>query len=203
METRMSDPKAIDISPEAVGAVLDDMRSGQNELDAMGLISALSAALSEARGKVGEAERETDEATKYAKTLCESFVHEHCSPVETWKVLPDLIGVLTQIYNATTVVRSIKAERDAALSELAKAKAEAECLKSAASLLLLFAVKPGVHAVKPKAFGVKHTGDLVKRDRLITFAATFGIAVPEHPENASPLVGSALPSPSKDPAHER
>ena len=51
----MTDLKAIDISPEAVGAVLDDMRSGQNELDAMGLISALSAARD-------EAERERDEA---------------------------------------------------------------------------------------------------------------------------------------------
>ena len=67
----MTDPKAIDISPEAVGAVLDDMRSGQNELDAMGLLSALSAALSEARGKVGELEalREQQAAAfvKFAK----------------------------------------------------------------------------------------------------------------------------------------
>ena len=91
----MTDPKAIDISPEAVGAVLDDMRSGQNELDAMGLISALSVALSEARGKVGEA--------------------------AIWE--KDQRTMLTAEFNAR---KAAEAERDAALSELAKLRAEAE-----------------------------------------------------------------------------
>ena len=62
METRMTDPKAIDISPEAVGARVAYLRSLGVAENAADLLSALSAALSEARGKVGEAERERDEA---------------------------------------------------------------------------------------------------------------------------------------------
>ena len=56
-----ADPKAIDISPEAVGKRVKILRLGYKigpdvASTTADLLSALSAALSEARGKVGEAE---------------------------------------------------------------------------------------------------------------------------------------------------
>ena len=55
-----ADPKAIDISPEAVAKRIVRLESlterGWIDGDIVDLVSALSAALSEARGKVGEAE---------------------------------------------------------------------------------------------------------------------------------------------------
>lgn len=65
-----------------------------------------------------KAERERDEALRYAQSFLESFVHEHCDPVPEWSPLPDLLGVLTQIDNATTVARDFKARAEAAESEL-------------------------------------------------------------------------------------
>jgi hypothetical protein len=53
-----------------------------------------------------------DEAYRYAKDLLVSFVNEHCDPVPEWRPNDDLIGVLTQMDNALTVVRSIKAGCD-------------------------------------------------------------------------------------------
>jgi hypothetical protein len=50
-----------------------------------------------------------DLATREATRLLESFVNEHCSPVPKWKALPDLVGVLSQLSNAVTIVRDYKA----------------------------------------------------------------------------------------------
>ncbi len=53
---------------------------------------------------------DTDLALREATRLLESFVVEHCSPIPDWKPLPDLIGVLSQLSNAVTVTRDLKAE---------------------------------------------------------------------------------------------
>ena len=67
METRMSDPKAIDIIPGGGGGGSESPRGDSRSVNGYfsdatlhkfgDMIAALSAALSEARGKVGEAER--------------------------------------------------------------------------------------------------------------------------------------------------
>ena len=62
--------------------------------------------------KAAELAKELDEATREATRLLTSFVYEHCFPVEGWKPLPDLMGVLTQISNAVTVTRDIQAKAD-------------------------------------------------------------------------------------------
>lgn len=46
---------------------------------------------------------ERDEALVYATNFLVSFVNRYCSPVVGWAPLPDLIGVLTQLDNASTV----------------------------------------------------------------------------------------------------
>jgi hypothetical protein len=58
MPEKLSERK-IDTSPAAVDAVLDDMQSGQNELDAMGLIEALSFDLDAAHAKIERLESAT------------------------------------------------------------------------------------------------------------------------------------------------
>jgi hypothetical protein len=69
------------------------------------LMFRLEAALK--RNEVLEAAQET--ALGYATRFLEHFVNEHCSPVPDWKPLPDLLGVLTQIDNSTTIARDYKA----------------------------------------------------------------------------------------------
>jgi hypothetical protein len=61
------------------------------------------------------------DAYGYAKRLLEVFVAENFPPNPNWKPLPDLLGVLTQIDNASTIARDLRAqnaelvaERDAA-----------------------------------------------------------------------------------------
>ena len=279
----MTDPKAIDISPEAVEKYVinlrkDDADDWESHAKSADLLSALSAALSEARGKVGElealreqqaaafvkfakdqpvaphpvdqmenlrramttdieiekleaereslrsklaeAERERDEATKYAKTLCESFVHEHCSPVETWKVFPDLIGVLTQIYNATTVVRSIKADRDAAFSELAKLRERTTKLSIDYIVALDEKGKALAELAKLRAEAEWRPIESAPRDGTKVLVALHEFNDPANLyvscfaafENGSWIEGGepiyqpdyffAIPSPPKDPAHD-
>lgn len=76
-------------------------------------VEGVLALIDEAADTIERLSRERDEALRYATGLLASFVHEHCDPVPEWKPLPDLLGVLTQLDNATTVTRDIKAERDA------------------------------------------------------------------------------------------
>ena len=64
-----------------------------------------------ARIEVLEKAQET--ALGYATRFLEHFVNEHCSPVPDWKPLPDLLGVLTQIDNSTTVARDYNARIEA------------------------------------------------------------------------------------------
>jgi hypothetical protein len=62
--------------------------------------------------EIARLEDENEQALKYATSFLVSFVNEHCDPIGGWKPLPDLMGVLTQLDNATTVVRDIKAENE-------------------------------------------------------------------------------------------
>lgn len=54
--------------------------------------------------------RGRDEAYGYASRFLTSFVAQHCNPVPGWAPLHDLIGVLTQIDNASTVAREYRSE---------------------------------------------------------------------------------------------
>ncbi len=63
-----------------------------------------------------------ERAREYATNLLVSFVNEHCSPVPEWKPLPDLLGVLTQLDNATTITRDYKAEITRLQGDLRRAK---------------------------------------------------------------------------------
>jgi sugar-specific transcriptional regulator TrmB len=183
-------------------------------------IEKLEAERESLRSKLAEAERERDEATKYAKTLCESFVHEHCSPVETWKVFPDLIGVLTQIYNATTVVRSIKADRDAAFSELAKLRERTTKLSIDYIVALDEKGKALAELAKLRAEAEWRPIESAPRDGTKVLVALHEFNDPANLyvscfaafENGSWIEGGepiyqpdyffAIPSPPKDPAHD-
>jgi hypothetical protein len=79
----------------------DELKAAAN------LIESLSKALSEAEA--------------YLHRTLESYVHEHGSPVPEWKPSPDLLGMLMQFDNATTVTRVFKARALAAESRLSEA----------------------------------------------------------------------------------
>ena len=96
----------VDVSPEAVAAVLADMRSGQNELDAMGLIESLASALTQAERTIAAkdkllASRPFQPTAEQAMERIEHF----CKTDE-----------LEEARDAAIV------ERDSALSQLAEAR---------------------------------------------------------------------------------
>ena len=66
--------------------------------------------LARLRSEVERLTRELDEAHGYASRFLTSFVAQHCNPVPGWAPLHDLIGVLTQIDNASTVARKYRSE---------------------------------------------------------------------------------------------
>ena len=70
-----------------------------------------------ARKKLAELEAERDEALGYATRLLESYVRKYCNPVPEWKPLPELVGVLTQLDNASAVTGEILARAEAAEAE--------------------------------------------------------------------------------------
>lgn len=69
--------------------------------------------LTKYKARAEAAERERDGALTYATRLLVSFVNEHCNPIPEWKPDTDLLGVLSQLDNASTITRGIKAERNA------------------------------------------------------------------------------------------
>jgi hypothetical protein len=74
------------------------------------------------------------DAYGYAKRLLEAFVAEHFPPNPDWKPLPDLMGVLTQIDNASTIARDLcvqHAELVAALEEARRQRDEAQRAEAA------------------------------------------------------------------------
>jgi hypothetical protein len=50
------------------------------------------------------------DAYGYAKRFLEAFVAENFPPNPDWKPLPDLMGVLTQIDNASTIASDLRAQ---------------------------------------------------------------------------------------------
>ena len=115
----MTDPaKAIDISPEAVAhsirmrkLVYCGYPEGEEDSDTS-LIRALSAALSEARGKVGELEaRREQQAAAFVKFAKDRPVAPH--PV-------DQMENLRRAMTTDIEIEKLEAERDSALAELAK-----------------------------------------------------------------------------------
>lgn len=120
--TRMTDPKAIDISPEAVASRIAKLRAvpwpapsaASISFDAKtaDLLSALSAALSEARGKVGEADQNAEAMEAKWRALTP---HGTCAcSMDS----PDDVC----LHHSPKLADAI-AQRDAALSELARLKA--------------------------------------------------------------------------------
>jgi len=68
---------------------------------------------------LAEARREISEASRYLDGLLRSYVGKYCYPVPEWQPLPDLIGMLTQIDNASTVTAQFEARANAAEASLA------------------------------------------------------------------------------------
>ncbi len=213
-----ADPKAIDISPEAVGAAvkaLGDSRSvngyfSDATLHKFGdMIAALSAALSEARGKVGEAEAAMHAALQRVGYLTRSrlgFVEalDACKRgLELWRQYPhnakwweridgtpipnDLLVCIAEILQQSAVAD--RAERDAALSELAKLRAEAEW-------------RPIETVPRGEEIFMAATADgriMIFRGSIL--ANMMKRSTPDHLQFPA-VAWKPLPSPPKDPAHD-
>lgn len=67
-------------------------------------------------------EAERDEATFYLRNLLVSYVVKYCDPIPEWKPLDDLLGMLTQIDNASTVTGDILAGALTAEARLSEAE---------------------------------------------------------------------------------
>jgi hypothetical protein len=74
----------------------------------------------EAASSISALDRELEEALRYATHLLTSYVNQYCDPVPDWAPLPDLIGLLTQIDNASTVTAEILARAEAAEAKVAR-----------------------------------------------------------------------------------
>lgn len=73
----------------------------------------------DSRSKIEALSRERDEAVRYATNFLVAYVNKYCSPVASWAPLPDIIGLLTQLDNASTVTAGILARAEAAERKLA------------------------------------------------------------------------------------
>jgi hypothetical protein len=62
------------------------------------------------------------DAYGYAKRFLEAFVAEHFPPNPDWKPLPDLMGVLTQIDNASTIASDLCAQNAELVAALKEAR---------------------------------------------------------------------------------
>jgi hypothetical protein len=94
--------------------------------------SSANACIASLDARIAELEREMTEALAYATSLLVTFVNRYCSPVTEWKPLPELVGVLTQLDNATTIVGDMQAESDSLRAKLDRATG---ALKKAESYL--------------------------------------------------------------------
>jgi hypothetical protein len=72
--------------------------------------------------RLSEVVAENEQARRYASDFLEAFVAKYCDPVPGFKPLPDLLGVLTQIDNATTVAAVLLARAEAAERKLDEAR---------------------------------------------------------------------------------
>ena len=72
--------------------------------------------------QIAQLTAERDGACNYLETLLVSYVNKYCSPIPEWKPLTgDLIGMLTQVDNASTVTGELKARALKAEADLARA----------------------------------------------------------------------------------
>ena len=78
------------------------------------------------RARVAKLEAAKEEAYRYAENFLRSFVSQHFPPNPDWKPLPDLLGVLTQIDNASTIARDYRARNAKLEAALQSIKSYAE-----------------------------------------------------------------------------
>lgn len=84
----------------------------------------LATALQSLSAELAEAKRREAEACRYLENLLRSYVGKYCDPVPDWRPLPDLLGMLTQIDNASTVTADF-------LTRATTAEAEARAMREA------------------------------------------------------------------------
>ena len=218
----MTDPKAIDISPEAVAKRIVRLESlaerGWIDGDIVDLVSALSAALREARGKVDELEalREQQAAAfvKFAKDRpvaphpvdqMENLRRAMTTDIEIEKLEAERDSLRSKLAEAererdeaknnilawSDAHADMEASRDAALSELAKLRAEAEwrLISEAPQKASLFG--SDVLLANSKQVTVGHPTRFDK-DKFTMMSGKY----------APPTHFRPLPSPPKDPAHD-
>jgi len=87
----------------------------------------------EANDEIDSIRAQLEQAKGYATRFLESFVSQHFSHNPDWEPCPDLIGVLTQIDNATTVARDYKAQLTSAREalEVVRSRTHGEALEHA------------------------------------------------------------------------
>lgn len=92
-----------------VGAV-EELGPGFSDLLALRNLAPDAAAIIQRLTEENEALRkERDQATTYLHGLLTSFVREHFPENKGWQAFPDLIGMLTQIDNASTIASEYQA----------------------------------------------------------------------------------------------
>ena len=183
----MTDPKAID--PEAVEKRIVRLESlaerGWIDGDIVDLVSALSAALSEARGKVGELEAlREQQAAAFVKFAKDQPVAPH--PV-------DQMENLRRAMTTDIEIEKLEAERDAALSERNHLVAAYEAALSELAKLreTLESARDGINLIGTAL--MYFAGDDMQG--LVTVAINTA-------ESLRVELEAALPSPPKDPAHD-
>jgi hypothetical protein len=184
----MSDAGKIDTSREAVAKRLERLESlverGWIDGDVVDLVSALSAALSEARGKVDELEAlREQQAAAFVKFAKDRPVAPH--PV-------DQMENLRRAMTTDIEIEKLEAERDSALDELAKLRAEAEWRPIESAPRDGTKVLVALHEFNDPA------------NPYVSCFATFenGSWIEEGDPIYQPDYFFALPSPPKDPAHD-
>ena len=78
----------------------------------------LRQALEQECAEVERLKAERDEALRYATNFLVSYVNKYFPHNPEWRPLPELIGVLTQLDNASTITGELKARAEAAEKRL-------------------------------------------------------------------------------------
>ena len=99
------------VEADLIAEAVSDLTRLRSEVERRDLqLEVASKAALKLSDEVERLTRERDEAYGYASRFLTSFVAQHCNPVPGWAPLHDLIGVLTQIDNASTVAREYRSE---------------------------------------------------------------------------------------------
>ena len=112
----MSDEEPFPGSPDDMMNTIATLRARVAKLEAGGEPNSYEARMDAYGKKIDELmarnaklEADKEEEYRYAENLLRSFVSQHFPPNPGWKPLPDLLGVLTQIDNASTIARDYRA----------------------------------------------------------------------------------------------